>query len=198
MAWCRGARLKLARLRLARCWRGGDWQARLRHTRLTRFGVTVLAAGALVVTAGSTAAALTLRGSRLPAAGAARAAQAARLPVAYNGVSGWQHGQVRPHVIYLGGSTAFLRIARWSRWTGASAAGDAVLWVDTCQPTCAAGHYRTYPATVRLSRAADRAGAGFFSRMRLRYEHGGPRDYGFRWGTYRGATVPVWIGGPGG
>jgi hypothetical protein len=58
------------------------------------------------------------------------------------------------------------------------------------------GHFRTYPAQVTLSRVADRKGVAFFSRMRLRYDHGGARDYRFRWGTYPGATVPLWIGGP--
>jgi hypothetical protein len=158
--------------------------------RLTRFGVSVLAAAAVALTAGGTAAALTSHRSRIPAA------SSARLPVAYNGIDGWQGGRARPPVIYLGGSTAFLRFARWSRWTGWSAAGPATLWVDTCRPTCAAGHYRTYPATVTLSQAADHHGTGFFSRMRLRYVHDGPRDYAFRWGSYPGATVPLWIGGP--
>lgn len=60
-----------------------------------------------------------------------------------------------------------------------------------------AGHYRTYRATLDLSQPATHKGVSFFSRMWLRYWHGGQRDYGFRWGTYRGATVPVWIGGPG-
>ena len=50
---------------------------------------------------------------------------------------------------------------------------------------------------MQLGRAAVHQGVSFFARMRLRYAHGGPRDYAFRWGTYRGATVPVWIGGPG-
>ena len=44
---------------------------------------------------------------------------------------------------------------------------------------------------------AAHQGASYFSRMTLRYYHKSARDYGFRWGTYRGATVPLWIGGPG-
>jgi hypothetical protein len=32
--------------------------------------------------------------------------------------------------------------------------------------------------------------------MRLRYYHTSARDYGFRWGAYQGATIPLWIGGP--
>ena len=30
----------------------------------------------------------------------------------------------------------------------------------------------------------------------LRYTHNGARDYTYRWGTYPGATLPGWIGGP--
>lgn len=61
----------------------------------------------------------------------------------------------------------------------------------------AAGHYRKYAASIFLSHAAVHRGVHYFSRMRLRYDHGGQRDYGYRWGTYPGATVPLWIGGPG-
>ena len=49
---------------------------------------------------------------------------------------------------------------------------------------------------MSLSRVAARQGGSYFSLMRLRYFHDSARDYGFRWGTYQGATVPLWIGGP--
>ncbi|HTT50890.1 MAG TPA: hypothetical protein VMH35_05800 [Streptosporangiaceae bacterium] len=166
-----------------------DWgRAGLRQARLTRVGVAVLAALILAVTAAGTAAALAT--SRSPGA------STARRPVAYNGLDGWAHGRARLAVIYVGGTTAFLRTPHWSRWSGSSAATTGTLWVDNCQPNCASGHFRTYPAQVTLSRVAYHKGAAFFSRMRLRYEHSGRRDYRFRWGTYSGATVPLWIGGP--
>ena len=50
---------------------------------------------------------------------------------------------------------------------------------------------------MSLSRVAVHQGVSYFSRMTLRYHHTSDREYGFRWGTYRGATVPLWIGGPG-
>ena len=53
------------------------------------------------------------------------------------------------------------------------------------------------PNSVSLSRVAAHQGVRYFSRMTLRYYHKSARDYGFRWGTYRGATIPLWIGGPG-
>jgi hypothetical protein len=154
-------------------------------------GVAVVAALVLAVTAAGTAAALTTHPSRFPAA------SAPRLPVAYNGLDGWAHGRVKLAVIYVGGSTAFLRTPHWSQWTRSAASTRGTLWVDNCKPNCASGHFRTYPAQVTLSGVADRKGVTFFSRMRLRYDHGGVRDYRFRWGTYPGATVPLWIGGPG-
>ena len=100
-------------------------------------------------------------------------------------------------MVYVGGPDTFLRVQHWSHWTARSAFAWGTLWVDNCQPTCAAGHYARYPASVSLSRVAAHRGVSYFSRMTLRYYHKSARDYGFRWGTYRGATVPLWIGGPG-
>ena len=151
----------------------------------------MLAAIAATLAAAGAAAALSARPSRPPAAAQAR------LPVAYNGADGWSAGKVRLTVLYVGGPDTFVRTARWDQWTGRSAVSHGTLWVDDCRPDCAAGHYRRYPATVTLSRVAHREGVSFFSRMRLRYYHGRQRDYRFRWGTYQGATAPLWIGGPG-
>ena len=172
---------------------GGSALARalVRQGRLTRAGVAALAAVVLALGLAGAAAALSARPSRLPLAGRAR------LPVAYTGLDGWAGGRARLAVIYVGGPDTFVRTTRWTRWTPESAVSHGVLWVDSCRPDCAAGHYRRYPATVTLSRPAHRAGVSFFSRMSLRYYHGRQRDYAFRWGTYPGATAPLWIGGPG-
>ncbi len=158
--------------------------------------IAVLAAAALAVGVMGAARAVTWA----PATSAPRLAVVAggqRLPVAYDGVTGWGHGQVRPGIIYLDGSNVFARIPRWSRWSGASAASSGTLWVDTCSPTCSAGHYHRYAADLTLSRVAVHRGARYFSRLHLRYRHDQQRSYGYRWATYSGATVPVWIGGPG-
>ena len=169
-----------------------EWgRAGLRQARVTRMSVAVLAALVLAVTAAGTAAALTTHPSWTPPSWAGH-----RLPVAYNGLDGWKHGRTRLAVIYVGGTTAFLRVRHWSHWTRTSASTRGTLWVDNCKPDCASGHFRTYPAQVTLSRVADRKGVRFFSRMRLRYQHGGTREYRYRWGTYPGATTPLWVGGP--
>jgi hypothetical protein len=155
-----------------------------------KVGIAALAAVVLAFLAAGTAAALTTRDSGSPAAAASR------LPVAYNGQDGWGHGTVRLSTIYVGGPDTFVRVPHWSHWTGSSAFAWGTLWADNCQPNCAAGHYVRYPAEVSLSRVGTHGGTGYFSRMTLRYFHGSARDYGFRWGTYQGATVPLWIGGP--
>ena len=160
---------------------------------MKKVGIAALAAVVLAFLAAGAAAALTTRSARNPAAAADRL----RLPVAYNGQDGWGHGTVRLPVIYVGGPDTFVRVQHWSHWTASSAFAWGTLWADNCQPNCAAGHYARYPAEVSLSRVAAHHGASYFSRMRLRYYHRSARDYGFRWGTYRGATIPLWIGGPG-
>jgi hypothetical protein len=81
-------------------------------------------------------------------------------------------------------------------WSGSSARASGQLWVNTCAPTCAAGHYRTYRAQVSFWRVAIRDGVRYFSRMRLSYRHGGQRDYVYRWAVLPGASIPGWNGGP--
>jgi hypothetical protein len=49
---------------------------------------------------------------------------------------------------------------------------------------------------ISFWRVAVRDGVRYFSRMRLRYWHGGQRDYVFRWAVLPGATIPGWNGGP--
>jgi len=140
-------------------------------------------------------------GVGLGAVAITRAASAAPssvpLPVAYNGADGWHQGRARLPVIYLGESNVFARTPHWSEWSGSSAQARGKLWVNTCTPNCAAGHYRIYRAQVSFWRVAVRGGVRYFSRMRLRYWHGHQRDYVFRWAVLPGAAIPGWNGGPG-
>lgn len=153
--------------------------------------IAVLAAVVLAFGVTGAAFALTTGGQ-----GAAAGHASKPLPVAYDGVQGWHKGMARPAVIYLDGSNVFARAPHWSRWSASSAGSTVRLWVNTCSPTCSAGHYRQYAATVTLSRVAVHKGVSYFSRLRLRYQHKGLRDYAYRWARYPGASVPVWIGGP--
>ena len=64
---------------------------------------------------------------------------------------------------------------------------------------CATNSAAATNASGRLRRRhsdAVRNGVRYFSRMRLRYRHGGQRDYVFRWAVLPGATIPGWNGGP--
>ena len=127
-------------------------------------------------------------------AGAAPASAAP--PVAYNGADGWHQGGARPPVIYIVESNVFVRTPHWSAWSASSAQASGELWVNTCTPNCAAGHYRTYHAQVSFWRVAVRNGVRYFSRMRLRYWHGHQRDYVYPWAVLPGAAIPGWNGGP--
>jgi hypothetical protein len=148
----------------------------------------VLTAAVVAVGVGLGAVAITRAASAEPAS--------APLPVAYDGAAGWHQGRARPPVIYLGGSNIFVRTPHWSAWSGSSARASGKLWVNTCTPTCAAGHYRTYRAQVSFWRPAVHDGVRYFARMGLSYWHGGQRDYVYRWAVLPGASIPGWNGGP--
>jgi hypothetical protein len=145
--------------------------------------------------------ALLLAGAAVAAAlvtSSSPASAARRPPLAYD-CQGSRHGQARPSEILLDcmSGNVFVKTPGWSYWTAVSARSrNAVLWVNTCRPDCAAGHYRTYGAHLSLYRVRSVHGSRYFTRMRLQYSHHGPRTYTYRWGTYPGATIPGWIGGP--
>ena len=130
--------------------------------------------------------------------------RAATRPVAFD-CKGRHDGQVQPGTVYLDcmSGNAFVKTPFWAYWTAEAAktsqpgqARTAVLWVNTCKPICAAGHYRKYKAVLSFFRPETVHGVRFFTRMRLRYFHNRARDYSYRWGTLPGATLPGWIGGP--
>jgi hypothetical protein len=126
------------------------------------------------------------------------ASAAGRLPVAYD-CQGSHHGQIRPADIFLDclSGNVLVKTPAWRYWTGTSARSrGATLWVNKCRPSCAAGHYRKYAASLVLYRVRSVHGRGHYTRMRLQYTHNKPRSYTYRWGMYRGATLPGWIGGP--
>src|SRR6185437_2338463 len=130
--------------------------------------------------------------------------RAAARPVAFD-CRGQHGGQPQPRTVYLDclSGNVYVKAPSWAYWTAEAAktsqpghARTAVLWVNTCKPDCAASNYRKYPAVLSFFRPRTANGIRYFTRMRLRYTHGSARDYTFRWGTYPGATLPGWIGGP--
>jgi hypothetical protein len=152
----------------------------------------VAAAAVLVICSG---------GVLVPTASAA--ASTAAKPAVYD-CYGWHRGQLRPQYVTLdcGFDNAFLaggaRISEHMRWTWKAvfAYSRAVLWVNKCTPDCAAGHYSKYRAELALWRPKTHRGVRYFSRMTLRYWHNHKRVYRYKWYRAKGASIPVWHGGP--
>lgn len=70
----------------------------------------------------------------------------------------------------------FMRGMQWTVWDDRHAVGRGIAHVNDCDPSCADGHYATYPVTVRLSRPRELCGSRFFTAIRVRgpgYHTGG-------------------------
>ena len=61
---------------------------------------------------------------------------------------------VRPHEVVFACADAnfYADTLHWTRWGASEATGTAIGHENDCTPYCAAGHFHTYPLTVRLSR----------------------------------------------
>src|SRR4051794_22132683 len=55
----------------------------------------------------------------------------------------------------------------WRHWGHRYAAGHGRQWYNTCNPNCAAGHYKLYKVRVRLDQVRTKNGHGYFSRIRI-------------------------------
>jgi hypothetical protein len=125
------------------------------------------------------------------------AASAAPLPLAYGfeGSTGWQRGEVRPHAIDFGtGGNLLVRGLAWSGWTQQAATASGVRWSYGCTPNCAAGTYSRTSATLALSDVRIHDGVRYFALLTMRWSSGGrmQREV-FRWspGLVPGAQ-PFW------
>jgi hypothetical protein len=82
------------------------------------------------------------------------AAVLAVLAVAATVFTGCAHQPVvRPHevVVACGDGNFYVDKLRWSSWRGAAAVATGVAHENDCTPNCAAGHFHTYRAELRLS-----------------------------------------------
>lgn len=164
-----------------------------------RGGALAIAAFAITALVSGTCASLAL-----PARASALAAPTASPATVFYDCNGWHDGQVRPRAVLIdcgfqnvfltGGDRPSDRMT-WT-WTAAVASSHAVLWVNSCNPDCAAGRYDEYAATLTLWRPETQDGARYFSRMTLRYHHGWNRVYQYKWYTLSGTHEPAWQGGP--
>jgi hypothetical protein len=113
-------------------------------------------------------------------AGGQRAAttRPAAVPRVYNCL----HAQVRPGSFTLAcadGNSSLTHLS-WSSWTASSARGTGTQVINDCQPYCAAGKFRSYPADVTFWRSEPvpgHPGQRYFSRVTLRYPAARPPAY---------------------
>jgi hypothetical protein len=104
---------------------------------------------------------------------------------------GWASPSVQPKYVTLdAGGNVFVHTWSWAYWTSTIAESHGTLWVNTCTPDCAAGHYAYYAASLKLYRTESHGGTRYFSRMELSYYHGWQRTYIF---SFNGRD---WTGGP--
>jgi hypothetical protein len=121
------------------------------------------------------------------ALGSIAAAQAAgSLPGVVSSCVTTRSPQVRPRSIVLacGDGNLYLAGLTWSGWTARSATGAGLAHVNDCNPYCAAGHFHTYPVTVRLSRPATCRTGKRPQFTRLVYRYAGTKPAGARSSLY--------------
>jgi hypothetical protein len=58
----------------------------------------------------------------------------------------------------------------WGTWTNESATGHATLWMNLCQPDCAAGKTADYPVQVTLSDVQASAQGRWFKSLTIGWE----------------------------
>ena len=68
-----------------------------------------------------------------------------------------------------GSGTYVLTDLHWVAWTGSSATASGTYVVNTCVPTCAAGHDASYHATISLGSVSATSHGRLFRRARIRY-----------------------------
>jgi hypothetical protein len=64
----------------------------------------------------------------------------------------------------------------WTSWTASSAAGQGLLWENTCVPDCAEANLAHYPVGVTLSAVKASAKGPWFSRLTITWEGSRPHN----------------------
>src|SRR5258708_30566205 len=148
----------------------------------TRLPRTRLKAAALAL-CGIAATGVAVSAASAPAVAAGRSQSAAviasaSVPVIVNCA---MHGQVRPrqYILPCGDMKSALGGLTWAAWGSSSAfAAAGINTFDDCIPSCAAGHYHSFPVLAALWRAEPWPGhpaQRYFTRLTLIYT--GPRSY---------------------
>lgn len=82
--------------------------------------------------------------------------------------------KVRPSLIILTCADAKLgvKMKHWTHWNGHNGAGKGVVFANTCDPDCASGGWRYYPAKVKVTKPRKRTcngrkGLRMFTRIKF-------------------------------
>jgi hypothetical protein len=78
----------------------------------------------------------------------------------------------RPSVITLACADAGIGVqgATWTTWASSGATGQGRLWLNLCQPNCAAGKVAYYPVQITLSGTQASAHGRWFSDLAIAWE----------------------------
>ena len=94
-----------------------------------------------------------------------------------------RHEAYKPRqiVIACGDGNLYVTRLHWSHWRTGSALGTGTAHANDCTPNCAAGHFHTYRAQIKLSKPATCGnGVRQFTSLRFTYTGrapSGPRSY---------------------
>lgn len=88
--------------------------------------------------------------------------------------------QFKPKRIVLacGDAGTWLGKLKWSSWSGSSAKGAGRYNANTCTPDCAAGHIKSYPVKVTLSKPKTCPGQTHLAFKRAALNYTGTRPTG--------------------
>ena len=134
----------------------------------TRLAAIVLPAATLVAVAVPFAA----HAATTSAAKTAHVTKAAAIPAlaVYNCIN---RPQVRPgNFDFFCDGSGYLTKLKWSSWNDTMATGTGVVYINNCEPNCAAGHFSHQNVDVifwRSEPVAHHAGARGYSQMTLLY-----------------------------
>jgi hypothetical protein len=87
-------------------------------------------------------------------------------------VSCAMHAQTRPgtYILACGDGNGYVNKLQWASWGSSAAFAAGSYVINTCTPSCAAGHYVSFPALAALWRAEPWSGHGgqrYFSRLTI-------------------------------
>ncbi len=88
--------------------------------------------------------------------------------------------QIKPssYTIACADAGIYLKSMRWKSWTNTKAIATGQYWQNDCTPSCAAGKFHGYPATITLSNPKSTKSGKVFADMSVSYTVSGkPKAY---------------------